>query len=65
MPKMKSHRGIRKRVKITARGKVVRRQAGKGHLMGGKRGKKKRHLRGATTTGASEAPRLRRMYGVK
>lgn len=65
MPKMKSHRGTRKRVKITARGKVLRRRAGAGHLMSGKSGKKRRHLRTPTATGPSEVARLRRMYGQK
>ena len=31
MPKMKTHRSGAKRYKITASGKIVRRQAGKGH----------------------------------
>jgi len=46
MPKMKTHKGIAKRVKITASGKVMVRKSGKGHLMAGKRGKKVRQLRG-------------------
>lgn len=32
MPKMKTHSGAKKRVKVTGRGKLMRRQAGRGHL---------------------------------
>lgn len=32
MPKMKTHSGAKKRVKITGSGKYMRRQAGRGHL---------------------------------
>jgi len=47
MPKMKSHKGARKRFKITATGKLKRRQAGKKHLLSHKTGKRKRQLREA------------------
>jgi len=45
MPKMKTHKGSKKRFKITASGKLKRLQAGKRHLNSGKTGKRKRHLR--------------------
>ena len=45
MPKQKTHKGMRKRIKITARGKVMRTQAGKSHLMTGTGGKKVRAKR--------------------
>ena len=44
MPKMKTHKGLRARVRVTRTGKVVRRKAGKSHLMGGKSGKRCRNL---------------------
>lgn len=47
MPKMKTHKGARKRFKITATGKLKRRQASKKHLLSHKTGKRKRHLRDA------------------
>lgn len=46
MPKMKTHRGLRKRFRVTANSKLKRRQAGKKHLLSHKTGKRKRHLRG-------------------
>ena len=45
MPKMKTHKGLKKRVKITARGKVVHKRANAGHLMSGKSGNRCRSLR--------------------
>jgi large subunit ribosomal protein L35 len=45
MPKMKRHKGLAKRVKITANGKVKYRKANMGHLMSGKSGDRKRSLR--------------------
>lgn len=32
MPKMKTHRGAAKRIKVTGTGRLRRKQAGKGHL---------------------------------
>ena len=45
MPKMKTHKGSKKRFRVTASGKLKRRQAGKKHLLSPKTGKRKRHLR--------------------
>jgi large subunit ribosomal protein L35 len=45
MPKMKTHKGAKKRFRVTASGKLKRRQAGKKHLLSHKTGKRKRHLR--------------------
>lgn len=45
MPKMKTHKGIKKRVRISANGKVKHRRSNAGHLMSGKSGKRRRMLR--------------------
>ena len=45
MPKQKTHKGLRKRIKITARGKVMRTVAGHSHLMTGTSGKMRRQQR--------------------
>lgn len=45
MPKQKTHKGLLKRVKVTAKGKVVRKRANRGHLMSGKSSARKRRLR--------------------
>jgi large subunit ribosomal protein L35 len=45
MPKMKSHRGARKRFSITGSGKVKRFKAFKSHILTKKSSKRKRRLR--------------------
>ncbi len=45
MPKQKTHKGMKKRYKLTATGKVKHRKRGRGHLLSGKTSKRKRHLR--------------------
>ncbi len=49
MPKMKSHRGARKRFSITGSGKVKRLKAFKSHILTKKTSKHKRRLRQSTT----------------
>jgi large subunit ribosomal protein L35 len=49
MPKMKSHRGARKRFSITGSGKVKRFKAFKSHILTKKTSKRKRRLRQGTT----------------
>lgn len=44
MPKIKTHRGLAKRVKITGRGKVKRARAYHSHLLSSKSPKRKRNL---------------------
>jgi large subunit ribosomal protein L35 len=47
MPKQKKHKGVAKRVRVTAKGKVKRsRKAFTGHLMSGRSAKRRRRLRG-------------------
>jgi large subunit ribosomal protein L35 len=45
MPKMKAHKGAKKRFRVTAKGKLKRSHAGKKHLLSTKTGTRKRHLR--------------------
>ena len=45
MYKKKTHKGLKKRVKLTARGKVLYRHPGASHLMSTKTAKRRRHLR--------------------
>ncbi len=44
MPKMKTHRAAAKRYKVTATGKILRRQAGKSHLLQHKSSTRKARL---------------------
>ncbi|MCG3132358.1 MAG: 50S ribosomal protein L35 [Phycisphaerae bacterium] len=45
MPKMKTHKGLKKRIKITANGKVKHKRPNASHLMSGKSGDRGRRLR--------------------
>jgi len=58
MPKLKRHKGLSKRVKITAGGKVVRKQAFAGHLMSGKSGSRRRRLRKTVVCSKSDTRRI-------
>jgi large subunit ribosomal protein L35 len=58
MPKMKTHKGARKRFRVTASGKLKRSQAGKKHLNSHKTGKRKRQLRAKVI----DAGKLARKY---
>jgi large subunit ribosomal protein L35 len=62
MPKMKSHRGARKRFSITGSGKVKRYKAFKSHILTKKTSKRKRRLRqsGVIATNG-EAKNLKRL----
>ncbi|HOK95916.1 MAG TPA: 50S ribosomal protein L35 [Anaerohalosphaeraceae bacterium] len=42
MPKLKTHKGLAKRVKITGSGKVKRHRCNHGHLLSGKSSKERR-----------------------
>lgn len=61
MPKLKTHKGIKKRFKVSATGKVSHKRCGSSHLMSHKNGKQVRRLRKKSTLKISaEAHRLRR-----
>lgn len=44
MPKMKTHRGTKKRVKVTGTGKIILRHSGKNHILTKKSKKRKNRL---------------------
>lgn len=59
MPKQKTHKGTKKRFKVSAGGKVKYRKTGRGHLLSHKTGNKKRKLRKAGILGEVDARRIR------
>ena len=64
MPKQKTHKGLRKRFKVTARGKVVRRRAFGGHLMSSKPGSRRQRLRRPAVLTGKPAAAVKRALGV-
>jgi large subunit ribosomal protein L35 len=63
MPKMKTNKSVAKRIKVTGSGKLMRRKAGMGHLLSGKRPKRKRRLKRGTRVKATETRRVRSLLG--
>jgi large subunit ribosomal protein L35 len=61
MPKGKPHKGVLKRMKLTRRGKVTRRRANRGHLMSGKRSKRRRQLRRKATVAKGQVKTYARL----
>jgi len=62
---LKTNRSVAKRFKITARGKIKRRRAFKGHILGKKTRKRKMRLRHAAYVDKVDQQKIRRLlpYG--
>ncbi len=61
MPKLKTHRGAAKRLKVTGTGKLKKRSGYKSHLLTGKPAKRTRSLRKATLVSDSEYDRMKKL----
>ncbi|HXH62700.1 MAG TPA: 50S ribosomal protein L35 [Gemmatimonadales bacterium] len=61
MPKMKTKRALRKRVKITGSGKIRRYHAYKRHILTKKHPKRKRRLRQGAMVAHADQKRLMRL----
>lgn len=60
MPKLKTHKGMKKRFKVSANGKVLHKRCGSSHLMSHKNGKQVRRLRKKSALNlAAESRRVR------
>jgi len=64
MPKQKTHKGLKKRVKVTAKGKIKRNIAGSGHLMSSKNAKRRRRLSKATFVDGTNVKAIRAKLGA-
>ena len=63
MPKMKTHKGTKKRVKVSATGKLMKKRAFGSHLLTKKSANRKRKIRKSLTINASDQNRLRDLLG--
>jgi large subunit ribosomal protein L35 len=63
MPKQKSHSGAKKRFKLSAKGKVIRRHTMRSHLLGKKAQKRKRGFRKPELLGASDSSVVKKLLG--
>lgn len=64
MPKLKTHRGTAKRIKITATGKLLRRRAFGGHFLAGKSESRKRVIGTPAMIKGKIAKNIKRALGV-
>lgn len=66
MPKLKTHSGAKKRVRLTGRGKVRRPRAGRRHLLRGKSRRRKRQLHLDRGLSRGMEPQVQRLlpYGL-
>ena len=64
MPKGKTHKGLKKRIKVTSKGKVRHKSAFSGHLMSTKSGNRRRRLRKPAFITGAVAARIKEMLGV-
>ena len=60
MPKQKTHKGLAKRVKVTAKGKIKIHKAGASHLMSVKNAKRRRRIRRTAIVGSAAFTRKMR-----
>ncbi len=63
MAKNKTHKGTKKRVKLTGTGKLMRRRAFGSHLLTKKSANRKRKFRKATVVETQDTSRLRSLLG--
>lgn len=63
MPKMKTHSGTKKRIKITGSGKLVRQKANRGHLFEHKSSTRTRRLDGITEVSGADRKRAKKLLG--
>lgn len=61
MPKIKTRKTAAKRFKVTATGKIMRQNTGKGHLMMKKSGSRRRRLTLESTVSHGERQKVQRM----
>jgi large subunit ribosomal protein L35 len=64
MPKIKTHKGTAKRVKLTSTGKITRRRAFGGHMLAKKSKSRKRAINTTATITGGMAKNVRRALGV-
>jgi large subunit ribosomal protein L35 len=63
MPKMKTHNGTRKRVRVTGTGKLRRQMTGRRHRMEKKSSRVTRRLEGTTEIAQVDTGRVKRLLG--
>ena len=63
MPKQKTHSGIRKRIKVTSGGKLLRQKTGLRHRLEKKSSELTRRLSGTTEVAKADRKRVNKLLG--
>jgi large subunit ribosomal protein L35 len=63
MPKAKSHSGASKRFRITGTGKLMRRRAGRNHLLEHKSSRRTRRLYNEVELSSADQTRIKKLLG--
>lgn len=64
MPKIKTHSGAKKRLKVTTTGKVMRRHASGNHFLQKKSAARKRTFDGMESVSGKQAKSIKRQLGI-
>ncbi|HEY4027315.1 MAG TPA: 50S ribosomal protein L35 [Candidatus Dormibacteraeota bacterium] len=64
MPKLKTRKGLSKRIRVTRTGKLMRKHAWKSHLLEHKSAKRKRDFRQDQLVAPADEKQVRRALGV-
>ncbi|MFC0625068.1 50S ribosomal protein L35 [Kribbella sp. NBC_01245] len=64
MPKMKTHSGMKKRVKVTGKGKLRREQTNRRHLLEHKSSRRTRRLDGEVDVAKSHIKKVKKLLGI-
>lgn len=64
MPKMKTHKGTAKRIKVTSTGKLTRRRAFGSHILSKKSKSRKRAIKRPAVITGSMAKNIKRVIGA-
>lgn len=64
MPKLKTHKGTAKRIKLTSTGKLVRRRAFGAHMLAKKSKRRKRAINSKAAVSGSIAKNVKRALGA-
>jgi large subunit ribosomal protein L35 len=64
MPKHKTNKAARKRIKVSKNGKLIRGRPGRRHLLSVRTTKRKRHLRKQGQIAPEDAYKVRKLLGL-
>ena len=64
MPKFKPRSGMKKRIKITGKGKLRREQTNRRHLLEVKSSSRKRRLEGTTDVSKADTKQVKKLLGL-